>query len=919
MITMAVLSSHIVLINHKGELSSSLERLIGMSLYAKLQIQSSPFKSKLMFVLRDQMDRKKDVFVEQLIKLRNNLQNSSRFLRVSIDNELEMREENLVLLPSAFSEDTNTDLNLTQRWRNQTFPSEINELRSQIFGGLAEQRTKNNFGYKNFDYFYKKMSTNWNLIDELGEGLLECKTLYQLSVTNELKEIAKNIVREKSEQLLTNGRTMLKELVTNRPTPNQICPDIYMKRVLDIGLQKLEDLAKELVHEAYNQFQSSTQQTYYAELRVNIQKNIEPSIRCNQQLLQEQFEEDVYTAARETATVQVQNQLLESAKAFFDREIRTNTDVDELNQALALKHDELKTKFEENIQSMQKFQQEIINTILNNYSRLVLSRRANANTNDIYNRCLLFNINSYNKKCIDLDNMFDLISKYLSSKQKDQSFISKLTGLFKSSTRDSQHPLEWFRDHRADELNREILRHIIEHLMPDLHQNLVGMVSNMKLAYSDPQTITNLVNYVDNAMNAQRSSIQKYYRSINLPQITADLIFIALRLLIDEAIRISEEKHNEMRKALGGLEKWMANIKEQFVLIRDSDQQSRKFADDFLNQVFEEIMKVSKETVNEAIRMRITGNSHIDPEKIARSAYDSSIGSNPPNGDRIMKYVLDINRYYIELALENVELSAQHIVASEILSLQKLVSNCIDTAVDVVKTHECRNVQQVYRSITQALHAILSSFKMENLVGISAEIQQPDQFRQRFMKISNQREKLTQKITNSQDEFYQEAKHACRMLITQRLGCQACCPGCGTKCDNCQLNHDQHSSAPHIAMVFRGWRWVDTACPTLELCYQKWRSGDSLIVGGDTFSPRRTYYEQRAPQWLDDLDEKARSGDMHDTNMPPFEQRQAWMAVRKALVSHYKIKDYSSYDNQHYPLSIKSLPAGYEPQWTNIS
>ncbi|CAF4629187.1 unnamed protein product, partial [Rotaria sp. Silwood2] len=103
------------------------------------------------------------------------------------------------------------------------------------------------------------------------------------------------------------------------------------------------------------------------------------------------------------------------------------------------------------------------------------------------------------------------------------------------------------------------------------------------------------------------------------------------------------------------------------------------------------------------------------------------------------------------------------------------------------------------------------------------------------------------------------------------------------------------------------------------LCYQKWRSGDSLIVGGDTFSPRRTYYEQRAPQWLDDLDEKARSGDMHDTNMPPFEQRQAWMAVRKALVSHYKIKDYSSYDNQHYPLSIKGLPAGYEPQWTNIS
>ncbi|CAF3394520.1 unnamed protein product, partial [Rotaria sp. Silwood2] len=60
------------------------------------------------------------------------------------------------------------------------------------------------------------------------------------------------------------------------------------------------------------------------------------------------------------------------------------------------------------------------------------------------------------------------------------------------------------------------------------------MLNSINLAYSDPQTATNLVHYVDNSMNGQRSSIQQKYRSINLPQITADLIFIALRLLTDE-------------------------------------------------------------------------------------------------------------------------------------------------------------------------------------------------------------------------------------------------------------------------------------------------------------------------------------------------------------------------------------------------
>ncbi|CAF0896380.1 unnamed protein product [Didymodactylos carnosus] len=174
-ITMAILSSHIVLINHKGELSSNLEGLIGMSLYPKLQLQNSSLKPKLLFVLRGQMDRNKKIFCEQLTQFKHNLQTSSGFLKVSIDDELEIKHENIVLLPSAFSEDINSDLNIQQRWRNQTFPIMINELRLNIFDGLNEQIIKQNHGYKDFDYLYNKLTNNWKSIDELGQGSLMCK------------------------------------------------------------------------------------------------------------------------------------------------------------------------------------------------------------------------------------------------------------------------------------------------------------------------------------------------------------------------------------------------------------------------------------------------------------------------------------------------------------------------------------------------------------------------------------------------------------------------------------------------------------------------------------------------------------------------------------------------------------------------
>ncbi|CAF1476521.1 unnamed protein product [Rotaria magnacalcarata] len=914
MITMAVLSSHIVLINHKGELSSSLEGLIGMSLYAKLQIQSSPFKPKLMFVLRDQMDRKKIVFFEQLNKFKDNLQHSSSFLRVSIDDELEIRHENIALLPSAFSEDINKDLNLTQRWRNQTFPSEINELRVTIFAGLHEQIIEHKFGYKNIDYFYKKMVTNWKSIDDLGQGLLECKTLYELSVTNELKAVAKDIMLEKSQKLLIDGRAMLKQLFVDRKSQTQATPDIYMRRVINNGTQQLENITSALVHEAHKEFESRTQQKYFASLRGNIQKNIEPSIRCNQQLLQQQFEQDAYTVARESAESQVQKQLLDSAKEFFQHETRTNVNIDDLNEALAKKHDELKEEFQRSLDSMRKTSEEIVKTILSNYNYLVRGRRANADKSNIYNRCPHFDFTSYTRKCDELDVMLKSIHEFLSTKEKDPSFWSKLFLRSRHSGQDFWNQISWFSDHRQKDRNKEILRHILVTIIPDLNQNLISMLNSSSLAYSDPQTVTNLVNYVDNSMNGQRSSIQENYNSINLPQITADLIFIALRLLIDEAIRISEAKNNEMLKALEKLDDWMKEIKEQFNLIRDSYEQGQRFMGDLQKQIIKEVMEIFKNKISDDINLKITQNAHIDPEKIARNAYDNSIGSIPPNADSIMKYVTDINRYYLELALSYIELSAEHIVESQIIKLQTTISECVDKAVAVVKDHQCLNVQEVYQSITQALQSCAPSFTTENLVGISAIIQQPDQFRQSFLKISNQRQSMADEIQHKRSEFSDEAKRACRTVISQRLGCQACCPGCGSKCDNTDLNHQNHNSAHHITMAFKGWRWTHNNQPCLEQCYQNWLSG-SLQVGGDVFNPRRQYYAERVHQWLDDLDKKSNTGDLCKESIPPPDQRRAWMAARTALVGHYGIVDQPSYDDKVYPTAINSIPAGYVPKW----
>ncbi|CAF1458947.1 unnamed protein product, partial [Didymodactylos carnosus] len=753
MITMAILTSHIVLINHKGELSSNLEGLIGMSIYAKLHIQSSPMKPKILFVLRDQMDRNKNIFFEQLNKFKDNLHASSTSLKISIDDELEIGHDNISLLSSAFSEDLNPVINIVQRWKNQTFPVQIHDLRSNIFTGLYELITVQEQGYKNFDYLYQKLTNNWKSIDELGENLLECKTLYELSIINELKDITTAIIHSKSQKLLNEGRYLLDNelqkqkqqsqhiLLNNTPTYIK-ANDIYLKQLIENAIAMLDNLTNSIVQEALDDFESRTQQSYYVNVREKIHKNIEPSIRSHQQLLQQRFEEQVYTVAQTNAATHVQHELLNSAAEFFERERQTNKDTNELNEALERKHAELVKEFNQSLNSMKKTHEHIAEIILNIYNRLVKSH--NGLHANIWYRCPPLSYHKYMEKCQYLDQVIQAIIIYLQeSNEKKTSWWQQL---FEQKKNDPWYEykrrIRWFSDHRDNERNRHLFLAIVQDLIPQLNQDVISMVTTTECSYSDPQTIVALITYVDNALNAQKSCVQQHYRYLNVPQLASDLILISLRILIGEAVRQNEIKHEQLREVINELEKWKLIIKQQFILIKDSLAQGNKFREDLEGHIVSEAIRIYQQTMINVIQVAMSTNTHIEAKKIARNAYDESIGSQPPNAKNILKYVEDINRYYLEIALEKVKLSKDNIIFNEMTKLKTIIDESITTAVTVVRENRYQNVHEIYREIVHQLRMILPGYVSSEMIGILAEIKDPAQFIKSFQQIEHNRQKL---------------------------------------------------------------------------------------------------------------------------------------------------------------------------------
>ncbi|CAF3526171.1 unnamed protein product, partial [Rotaria sp. Silwood2] len=627
----------------------------------------------------------------------------------------------------------------------------------------------------------------------------------------------------------------------------------------------------------------------------------------------------VYTIAKDNAALQVQKQLLNSANIFFNKQTQKETDINELNTVLDEKYNELYKEFENNLNLLAKSQDDIIQTVLAIYNRIVKTRGTTENQHDVHSLFPILDLTLYREQYQEFSVIFRTIQSYLTVQQKSNK-NKKWKNFFTTGTWKTLR-VAWFvcNDNLSDESNEEILSSIAEDIIPQLQQNVNAMISTIKLSYNDPELITILMEYVNNSMISATSPIERHWRYLNIPQIAKGLICITLSFLIEQAKLIEQHKHEELKRSLYELDEWRTNIKEQFLSSKDSFEQGQQFKIDIRKQILSEIIRIYRRIIIYDIHTKITDNSEIEPDKIATNAYNDSIGSNPPDANNILKYVIDINRYYLEIALNKIEISKETIVTNQIHVLERIIFDCVNVAVKTVEEHTCENVQQVYQDIVTNIKKIIPDFKSSQMIGISAEIKDSDRFKENFKQLLLDRTKMYEGIVTCKNIFEREATKSCIDLIKKRLGCQARCPGCGAKCDSTEISHIKHQSSHHLVKAFNGWKLDATKEPSLYLCYEVWLT-HGAISDKEKFSSTRDYFLKRNPAWFDNLDFKSKTVDMHKDSEIPLEQRRAWMAVRTAIVKRYEsrgMQDFESYDEKLYP-AIESVPADFQPTWDYI-
>ncbi|CAF3404052.1 unnamed protein product [Rotaria sp. Silwood1] len=218
-----------------------------------------------------------------------------------------------------------------------------------------------------------------------------------------------------------------------------------------------------------------------------------------------------------------------------------------------------------------------------------------------------------------------------------------------------------------------------------------------------------------------------------------------------------------------------------------------------------------------------------------------------------------------------------------------------------------------------------------------------------FKTLLNSIDNIPDRVAKLKQDVKKKAYHGCKIRILRRLGCQSRCPGCGSKCGrpephdeesveqwpecqcvpgkcNCGRSQLQlfkvHGTPHHIAEAFFGRKHYKEHTPVLKLCYQQWMTSGMVLRNDEHVSPLRKYYNQYNPEWYNNLHDLSTTGKASNEDIPPPEQRRAWMIVRHALVSLYAHKgmvDEKHYDKKLYPSNIDSLPKDFEPKWNDMN
>ena len=208
---MAMACSDVVIVNHKGEISSQMRKLLKFCLYAMDYLKVTDMRPEMMFVLRDQRDRNTKVQSDSLTLMRKMLREAMRSEQKNLDDLVSLRQDAIFLLPSAFSEAKREGR--TVESPSGVFSEQAFALRSKILQStLGDRSTISPLDDSDpLGDWYRHARIVWDTLTIYGYTLLHYKALNKVRLRKEINEMVASLVKQAEIKFHEQGGAVVKK------------------------------------------------------------------------------------------------------------------------------------------------------------------------------------------------------------------------------------------------------------------------------------------------------------------------------------------------------------------------------------------------------------------------------------------------------------------------------------------------------------------------------------------------------------------------------------------------------------------------------------------------------------------------------------------------------------------------------------
>ena len=885
--TIAVLASDLIIFNTKGELKPDLAGIIGISLFAKLQI-GKKFKPSILFVLRDQRELNSSNVKSQGEKLKEILIKHTTFLENTLDSLLKIDPNNVILLPSAFSSDKNPRTKIDFEWRNETFASEIlvlrKEILTQLFGDCKAPH------YESMINLYERIDADWQTLEMLGDGILNSKNLKEMAQRLEIERKASKLIEDHNERIIDKF-----EKVYDKQCENIYFDEYIMGNCFET-IYKEEEIN---MLESYEVLSATTDNNIKNDYKKRLTSNLKQitsmfEIRLNQSIKRVKDEKNLDRFYKKT--VEEVSELL-----------KNHASIEETKDKIEQKFSEHAEKFYLKLQENYPTDSVLENKLILFYNN-VINLLSGSDVLNIAPKSILTSeftaFTSNNKSKLYKENLMN--DSILQNQESN------------SSDFDRSKFIEWTKI-----LFTGLMNKIEQYFENDFFINDKRMRSSLRSLCS--------IFYDPN-----HSLIIKYSENLDTTKLFRNLIFI----LLNEIYALIKTNRDNMKKNRQQeyeelIEKMKREIINDLYDKDDSKKLGNSFGKNLIDSMYELIFRKELEYVSKVIKKNTDKIVH-SSEKLIELAYAESFKKN--NYENVVKYITDTDRYCREICFDCTNNPIQEDLAHRKTQFEVNFNDFLRKCQSVsfagkkkVKVYTYDFIEEI-RKVATYYSDLLLKFKDKT---INFEILKYDEFEIGFLqafKIEFEQGAVDEKNKKFKRELDLQAHLERIKQIRTFIGCDSICPGCGSKC-NLQSGHDgNHKSSFHLFGSFNAWFYESKINPfkifslgnkkepMTGFCWEKARYKNKVFIGNKEYKSLERYVQECHKDWAEDLYENYLKYEITEATDATLKYKneviRAWMNTRSVFLTMYDLKDKSDYGTKWKKLEEKNrLPANFEVKW----